>query len=296
VIVRTLVIVLSIAAAVCLILLILLLALVRPAASRRSKRLRARFPRLVPWLQARLACDPRGFWLTFTVSIGALAAWGFLGTALSVANHDELALFDSAVARWFAAHRVGWITDAAQTATWLGSTIVIVGLLAVAVVFFAVRRRDWRSSTLLVIAVGGATALYNTVQAIVGRARPPSTLSVGHFNGGAFPSGHATHAIVLYIMLAVLVGSGRSTRTRVLLWAGAAAAVLVVGASRVYLGAHWLSDVLGGYALGTAWLSAVLAADRLRRTRGPKRRVGEGEEEGLSPVPPERRPERPPPV
>jgi membrane-associated phospholipid phosphatase len=291
--VRTLMIALPIAAVVGL---LLVLALVRPAAPDRSKRLRARFPRLVPWLQARFAGDPRGFRLTFTVSIGALAAWGFLGTALSVTNHDGMAGIDPAVARWFAAHRVGWITDAAQTATWLGSTLVIVGLLAVAVVFLAVRRRDWRSSTLLVIAVGGTTALYNIVQAIVGRARPPSTLAVGHFSGGAFPSGHSTHAIVLYIMLAVLLGSGRSTRTRVLLWAGAAAAVLVVGASRIYLGAHWLSDVLGGYALGTAWLSAVLAADRLCRTRGPKRRVGAGEDEGLSPVRPERRPEAPTPL
>src|SRR5207248_11440655 len=66
----------------------------------------------------------------------------------------------------------------------------------------------------------------------------------------SFPSGHATQSIAFYAMAAIVLGLGRSPRTRTVLWSVAAAVVIVVGASRIYLGAHWLTDVLGGYALG----------------------------------------------
>jgi len=77
--------------------------------------------------------------------------------------------------------------------------------------------------------------------------------------------------VAFYGMLALTLTTGRSVRTWVLLWTGAAMIALLVGASRIYLGAHWLSDVVGGYALGAAWLAAVvahtLAATKPRRDR-----------------------------
>jgi membrane-associated phospholipid phosphatase len=90
----------------------------------------------------------------------------------------------------------------------------------------------------------------------------------------AYPSGHSTQAIVSWGMLAVVALAGRSRRARIFGLTAAAVVVLLVGASRVYLGVHWLTDVLGGYALGGAWLALILAL-YLRGVDGSRRRADE---------------------
>jgi len=90
-------------------------------------------------------------------------------------------------------------------------------------------------------------------------ARPPAAIWIGHYTGASFPSGHATQSAAFYAMLAIVLGAGLPVRRRAILWSAAALVVLVVGASRIYLGAHWLTDVLAGYALGATWVAIVVA-------------------------------------
>jgi undecaprenyl-diphosphatase len=218
----------------------------------------------VRWARDRLdASNPRGFWLTFTVAAGALAGWAFGGLTQDVVGHDEAALLDPHVSAWVFSHRTDWLTSVMQVVTWLGSMAVIIPLLVVVAVLLVVRRRDWRPALLLVSAVAGAIALYEFVKPLVGRARPPSGLWIGRYSGSAFPSGHATQAVAFYGMLAVVLYARVSPRVRLVLWLGAVLITLVVGASRIYLGAHWLTDVLGGYALGSAWVALVVAVSLL---------------------------------
>lgn len=236
----------------------------RLAATSSFVWVRTRFPEQVTWTRTRLdRSSPRGFWLTFTLAIAALAVWAFAGLTQDVVGHDELALVDPLFENWVVAHRTAGVSSAMQIVTWLGSTAVIVPLMLVAVVGLVARRRDWRSAALLVAAVAGAAGLYNTVKPVVGQPRPPATLWIGHFGGAAFPSGHATQGVAFYGMLALLLSTGRSLRARTLIWMSAAVIALAIGASRIYLGAHWLSDVLAGYALGTAWVALILAANLL---------------------------------
>jgi len=155
--------------------------------------------------------------------------------------------------------------------TWLRSTSVIIPTLVLVAAVLVIRRRDWRSAILLGAAVAGAVGLYNIVKLAVERPRPPSTLWIGNFSDSAFPSGHATQAAAFYGMLAMVFSAMRSLRVRVIVWTGAAAITLVVGASRLYLGAHWLTDVLAGYALGAAWIAIVTALSLLDRGTGRRR-------------------------
>jgi undecaprenyl-diphosphatase len=230
----------------------------RVAATRPLAWARHRFPAQVAWGRRRLdARSPRGFWLTFTVAAGALAAWAFGGLTQDVTGHDDTALADPHVTAWVIAHRTGWATSALQVLTWLGSTAVIIPAALAVGLYFVLRRRDWRPLALLAAAVGGAVGLYNVVKTLVGRPRPPAAIWIGHYTGTAFPSGHATQSVAFYAMLALVLGAGLSLRKRAILWAAAALVELVVGASRIYLGAHWLTDVLAGYALGATWVAIV---------------------------------------
>ena len=224
-----------------------------------------RFPGQVRWIRERLdPSTPRGFWLTFTAAAGLLAVWAFAGLTQDVVWHDEMALFDPHVETWVVAQRTAWLSSGMEIVTWLGSLVVIVPLLLTTLVILIARRRDWMGTALLVIAVAGAVALYDLVKLVVGRPRPPPTLWIGHYSGTAFPSGHATQAVAFYGTLAILLSLGRSLGARAVVWIGAGLVTIAVGASRLYLGAHWLTDVLGGYALGAAWVALVVAISLLR--------------------------------
>ena len=219
---------------------------------------RHKFPRQVAWGGRRL--DPRtplGFWLTFTVSVGVLAALAFGGITQDVVGHHEATLLDLHVTAWAVAHRIDWLTIVIRVATWLGSTAVIVPLAVIVGVFFMLCRHRWWPIAFLAAAIGGAVGLYDIVKSLVGRPRPPSAIWIGHFSGAAFPSGHATQSVACYSALAIILGAGRPPAVKTVLWSVAGLVVLVVGASRIYLGAHWLTDVLGGYALGASWVAVI---------------------------------------
>src|SRR6266581_8029289 len=106
---------------------------------------RRRFPAQVAWGRRRLdPRSPRGFWLTFTIAAGALAAWAFGGLTQDVVGHDDTALADPRVTAWLTAHRTGWLTGALQVLTWLGSAAVIIPAGLAVGLYFLIRRRTWR--------------------------------------------------------------------------------------------------------------------------------------------------------
>jgi undecaprenyl-diphosphatase len=220
--------------------------------------------------------------VTFTVAAGALAAWAFGSLTQDVVGHDDTALADPHVTAWAIAHRTGWLTGALQVLTWLGSTAFIIPLGLAIGLYFVIRRRTWRPLALLAAAVAGAIGLYDIVKPLVGRPRPPAAIWIGHYTGAAFPSGHATQSAAFYAMLAIVLGAGLSARRRTILWSAAALAVLIVGASRIYLGAHWLTDVLAGYALGATWVAIVVAV--LLITSQGTGRARAGQEQGQPPA------------
>jgi undecaprenyl-diphosphatase len=110
---------------------------------------------------------------------------------------------------------------------------------------------------LLLIAAAGALVLENGLKLWVRRARPDPYFGTVLPVSYSFPSGHALDSSVIYFALAALLAPyfpGR--RERAVLFAVTAVLVLLIGISRVYLGVHWPSDVLGGWAVGAAWLAA----------------------------------------
>ncbi len=212
------------------------------------------------WIRARLdPAEVRGLPLTLAVAAAAVAAWIFGGLTQDVLGHDGSALFDPRVTAIVVAHRTPVLTFPLRTLTWLGSDLVIVPVGLFVGGFFLLRKRDWRPLALLAATVLGTVVLYNMMKAIVDRPRPPQAIWIGHFSGTAFPSGHATSSVAFYAMLALVLSLHATTGRRVILWTGAAAIAMIVGGSRVYLGAHWMTDVLAGYSLGAAWAALIIA-------------------------------------
>jgi undecaprenyl-diphosphatase len=189
-----------------------------------------------------------------------------------------------------AAHRSGWLTATAKAAAWPGSAIVIVVLVVLAAAFLAARRQ-WRPAIMLAVALAGSVILNITVQHLVGRSRPPAALSIGHHAGPAFPFRQATTAIACYGMLAVILAADRAPRIRALLRTVAAAVTALAGASQVYLGANWLTDILGGWALGALWIAIILTVE-LRPSR-PRRRSARARQPKTRPRPTRRQQAQP---
>jgi undecaprenyl-diphosphatase len=121
-----------------------------------------------------------------------------------------------------------------------------------------------------VVSLVGALVLYNAMKVALARPRPPLGVRLMHVGGFAFPSGHATASAAVYAMLAIVLT--RRGLGQVAPFVAATIIVAIVGASRIYLGVHWLTDVLGGWALGLAWTSAV-AIVVLLLPRAPTRPV-----------------------
>ena len=226
------------------------------AASPPVHRARTRFPRTTGWLARRL--DPAsttGLGLTVAVAVATAATWTFLGISQDVLAHEELALLDPRIHAWVLAHRTTALTGFFRAATWLGANAVVIPVLAVAGGLLARRRRSWAVVVDIVVVYGTAVLLHAVVGQLVHRLRPPAADWAAPAHGWAYPSGHTTQAVAAWGVLALLLVVHATRRTRVLVVVGALLVAVLVGTSRVYLGVHWPTDVLGGATMSLAVLA-----------------------------------------
>jgi undecaprenyl-diphosphatase len=186
-----------------------------------------------------------------------LVGWGVGELLLSVvASADLNAVRDVVV------ERSGIVTQAARAVTWAGSAFLLVGLALI--ICPALGRAGLHREALAVaFSLGGAILIAASVKLLMGRPRPP----VEHLQvvtSSSFPSGHATQASAFWLSLVLALHTVRAPPTITGVAAGVALLiVLVVAASRVYLGVHYPSDVTAGALLGTGW--ALYVAHCLRR-------------------------------
>ena len=146
-----------------------------------------------------------------------------------------------------------WLRLAAMDLTSLGSVIVLVLIVLVVMGLFAAQRR-WLEAVLLFCACGSGLLLVDLLKVVFGRERPPIAMHAVEVGNASFPSGHAMLSAIVYLSLATLVAHFAARRREGAFALGAGLLVtLVVGASRVYLGVHWPTDVMAGWALGAAW-------------------------------------------
>lgn len=144
----------------------------------------------------------------------------------------------------------------------------VLGPLGAGLVALFAWRRWWRGAALLAVSMLGAGVLDSTLKLAFHRTRPVPFFDYPVPASFSFPSGHALFSFCFFAAAAALLAPRlRSAALRPLVWLVAAAAILVVGFSRVYLGVHYPSDVLGGYAAGLLWTSVIMVGDRVAHAR-----------------------------
>jgi undecaprenyl-diphosphatase len=153
-----------------------------------------------------------------------------------------------------------------------GPVLTLVSLLAAG---YLVARREVALAAFLTSAVAAGGALNTYLKAVFVRDRPDVVPHLVEVSSASFPSGHAMNSAMVYLTLAaLLISAERSRRVRAFLMAAAVLLTLLVGFSRMYLGVHWPSDVLAGWAVGAAWATGcAIVAGVFRRRSAPNSAV-----------------------
>jgi membrane-associated phospholipid phosphatase len=168
-----------------------------------------------------------------------------------------------------------------KAVTSLGSTAVLCGVVGLAVIFLLIRRL-WRLALYLLVAGAGALVLDPVLKSLVGRLRPVLAHPIAHGTGNSFPSGHSLGSMVCYGAILLVFLPAVRGRRRTAFIAVVAAVILVVGVSRLLLGVHYVSDVIGGWAIGVTWLGITAFAFELGRS-ATGHRVTDPVTQGLEP-------------
>lgn len=238
-------------------------------------RFTERYDRQIRWLWRRLTSGQYlGLHLTLGLAFAAGCLWLFGGLAEDVLTNDPLVRYDHAIASYLHSSATPALTTFFLAVTALGSieAVVAIGTIVAAILAW---QRSWLLLGTWLAAVGGSAVLDRLLKAIFARPRPFFDHSPLVETSYSFPSGHAMESFVVYGMLAYFaVLALKSWRARTAVVFGTALLVLLIGLSRMYLGVHYLSDVLAGYAAGGVWLSALITgAETVRRRKDPAPRT-----------------------
>ncbi|HYK82312.1 MAG TPA: bifunctional DedA family/phosphatase PAP2 family protein [Gemmatimonadales bacterium] len=230
-------------------------------------RVAERYPRARAFIAAPFAPGAYlGLHLTAGLASSLIGLWAFGAVTEGVITPGGLTRFDGALASWLRAHATpagdaGWAAVSA-----LGSPAAI-GLLTLGTGVWLGARRRWNELATWLAAVVGGSALNQALKLMIRRPRPPYAAGLSVL-GFSFPSGHAMTSLICYGLVAYLVVLHSERRgVRIAAVAGATCLIAAIGFSRLYLGLHYFSDVVGGYAAGVMWLAACISGLEIARRR-----------------------------
>jgi membrane-associated phospholipid phosphatase len=207
----------------------------------------------------------RAFGLPLLGALLVLAGslWAF-GLIVDEQIREDETSTDERLAAWLHGRATDPFTDVFRTITWVGNFVTLLAVTLVAVVVLW-RKRERIDALFVALAFLGAQVLSSAMKLGFQRERPFFPDPLATESTFSFPSGHALVSLAVYGAIALIVARRLSAPWRQALFVGGAALlVVVIGFSRLYLGVHFLSDVLAGFAAGVAWVALLYVALELR--------------------------------
>ena len=231
------------------------------------QQVKLRYPRAWTFVAARFARgEYLGLHLTIGFVISVAGLWLFGGITEDVIHHDPLTQFDVTLLNWLHGHATPAGYAIFNAITLLGSPVTVT-ILALGVGLLLAARREWILLGSWLAAFAGGGLLDEVLKLVIQRPRPAYAAAFLHHHSWSFPSGHAMGSLIGYGMLAyvLVVLWIHPRRTQISVVLGAALLIVAIGLSRLYLGVHYFSDVVGGYAAGLLWLSACISGLEVAR-------------------------------
>jgi membrane protein DedA with SNARE-associated domain/membrane-associated phospholipid phosphatase len=239
-------------------------------------RLLGRFERQLSYVARRLRPNA-AFGLSLTAGLAGVAVLGcaFGIVVQDVISRKDLAGLDGTVYRFLFDHRAPALTTASRVVADVGGTVVL-SLLTMALAGLVWwRTRKTRDLVLPLLAVAGSWALVELIKVAVHRPPPPVADMLAGAPGFAFPSGQATRSAACLLTVAfVASGALHSWRSKVVAVTAAVTVSILIGVARLTLAVHWLTDVLGGWALGVLWFAVVVVVSEVGTSLHQRQEAG----------------------
>lgn len=230
------------------------------------------YPRVYKFIAARLTPgEELGLHFTVGIALMLFAAWVFGGIAEEVVEAEEITILDEWLAQWFNARATPAFTQAMMYLTHAHNTAGMLIMTTVVGMYFYLRKAPYWLLA-LVVSVPGGMLLNVILKQVFQRARPSLENPLLTLTTYSFPSGHTVAATLFYgLIAAYLICLASRWKARFLIVLGACMMVGLVGLSRMYLGVHYLSDVLAAVAEGCGWLAVcITGVSTLRRRRAAR--------------------------
>ncbi len=212
-------------------------------------------PSLVSFIKKRFHSDTfTGLPLTILVAVGLIIIATFAGITNSVVNSPAVTAFDIRISTLLFQGRSPFLTQVFSTITNSAGQLTIAILLAVTLAYLWLKKELAYLYALLIIVAGTELSVY-LIKILIDRARPGGNIAYFLETTKSFPSGHSAIAVAFWGFITYyLLRHTWAKKKKSILFTIGTLLVLLIGFSRIYLGEHYLSDVLGGFLVGGLWL------------------------------------------
>lgn len=222
-------------------------------------RIKNKYPKTFTFLKKRFTKQHKyGLYLTIGTILTIFFSSIFIKILKNYINHAKLVQFDLRVINLFSTLRYEKLNHQALFVTYLAKgEVITVGVITISLILILIKK--WRFLKALLISVLGGEAFVWIVKNIIDRPRPPLVNALVNENTYSFPSGHTFVAIAFYgLLVYFVIQSERNKFLKIISFIVGSILIILVGLSRIYLGAHWPSDVLASFVSGAAWLSILI--------------------------------------
>ncbi|MCW1949362.1 MAG: phosphatase PAP2 family protein, partial [Candidatus Shapirobacteria bacterium] len=233
-------------------------------------KFRIRHPKLCHFFKKRFTTDEKyGAYLTIGIVFTLIFIYIFFGILQDYIGQERLIQFDLRVINLFAALRHHNLNQQMLFITYLAKgEIITIGMLVFCTIFYL--HKNWRFLYTLLISVIGGEFFVWLIKNTIDRPRPPLISALVTESSYSFPSGHTFVAIAFYGLLSYFViQSEKNKSLKIISFITSFLLIILIGISRVYLGAHWPSDVFASLAVGAAWLSILVTSLKIKKKFNP---------------------------